>query len=71
MDLTAAIDDLDGLVAELGELGERLRAPGMAGDEDGLWELEVALRHLSVRAEARADLLQRQIELISQQRRSA
>ncbi|MGK2949660.1 MAG: hypothetical protein ACSLFP_13895 [Acidimicrobiales bacterium] len=71
MDLTAAIDELDGLVAELSELGQRLRSPGMAGDEDGLWELEVALRHLGGRAEARADLLQRQIDLVSRQRRSA
>lgn len=71
MDLTAAIDELDGLVAELSEVGQRLRSPGMEGDEDGLWELEVALRHLSVRAQARADLLQRQIDVISQQRRSA
>ena len=71
MDLTAAIDELDGLVIELGELGERLRGPGMATDEDGLWELEVALRHLSARATARADLLRRQIELVNEHRRSA
>jgi hypothetical protein len=70
MDLTAAIDELDGFVAELGELGSRLRAPDMATDEDGLWELEVALRHLSARAEVRADLLRRQIELVNEQRRN-
>ena len=71
MPLTAAIDELDGLVAELGELRQRLAEPGVHADEDALWELEVALRHLSARAAARADLLGRQIELVSQQRRSA
>ncbi len=71
VDLTAAIEELEGLVIELTELGLRLRAPGMATDEDGLWELEVALRHLSARAGARADLLRRQIELVNEARRSA
>ena len=71
MPLTAAIDELEALVAELGDVRRRLAEPGVHADEDSLWELEVALRHLSVRAAARADLLRRQIELVNEQRRSA
>jgi hypothetical protein len=71
MTFTAAIDELDALAAELTDLGRQLARPGLDGDEDGLWELEVALRHLSTRAAARADLLRRQIDRINQLRRSA
>lgn len=71
MTFTAAIDELDALAAELSELREQLSRPGLDGDEDALWEVEVALRHLSARTAARADLLRRQIERINQHRRSA
>jgi hypothetical protein len=68
---TPALAELDGLLVELGELRARLQAPAARIDEDALWELEVAFRHLGARATARADLLQREIELLNEQRRSA
>jgi hypothetical protein len=68
---TAALVELDGLILELGELRTRLDSPAAGQDEDALWELEVAFRHLSARARARADLLRRQIELLNEQRRTA
>jgi hypothetical protein len=64
-------DELDGLIAELSELRDRLARPGVRDDEDALWELEVALRHLGVRAAHRADLLRRQIDLVNEERRTA
>jgi hypothetical protein len=68
---TPALAELDGLLVELGELRARLQGPAAHLDEDALWELEVAFRHLGARATARADLLQREIELVNEQRRSA
>jgi len=68
---TAAIAELDGLLVELSELRARLERPGTGTDEDALWELEVAFRHLAARAQARADLLRQQIDLVNEQRRSA
>ena len=71
MGMGASVDELDALVVELTELRTQLARPGVDADEDALWELEVALRHLSLRAAFRADLLRRQIERINEQRRSA
>ena len=71
MQPTAAIVELDGLLLELSELRARLERPGAARDEDALWELEVAFRHLGTRAQARADLLRRQIERLNEQRRAS
>lgn len=71
MTFTAAIDELEALASELTDLSSQLARPGLEGDEDALWELEVALRHLSARTSARADLLRRQIDRINQHRRSA
>jgi hypothetical protein len=71
MTFTAAIDELEALASELTDLSRQLGRPGLEGDEDVLWEMEVALRHLSARSAARADLLRRQIERINQHRRSA
>ena len=71
MQYFAGAEELDGLIAELTELRDRLARPDLVGDEDALWELEVALRHLSTRAEARADLLRRQIDLVNEERRTA
>jgi hypothetical protein len=71
MRTTAALVELDGLLLELGDLRGRLDTPAEDLDEDALWELEVAFRHLSARATARAELLRRQIELVDHQRRSA
>ena len=71
MRTTAALVELDGLLLELGDLRARLDTPAEDLDEDALWELEVAFRHLSARATARAELLRRQIELVNHQRRSA
>ena len=45
--------------------------PGADLGEEALWELEVAFRHLGTRATARADLLQRQIQLLNAQRRAS
>ena len=69
MATTSALADLDGLLRELGALRARLEAAPQ--DEDAVWELEVAFRHLGARATARADLLRRQIERLNEQRRSA
>jgi hypothetical protein len=71
MRLLATLDEMDGLLTELADVRVRLARPGADADEDTLWELEVALRHLAARAEARADLLRRQIDLVNEQRRSA
>ena len=68
---TAAISELDGLLLELSELRARLERPGAGADEDALWELEVAFRHLAARAQARADLLRHQIDLLNEQRRAS
>ena len=62
MTMQAALDELDALVAELQGLRAQLARPGLDADEDGLWELEVALRHLSTRTKLRADLVRRQID---------
>jgi hypothetical protein len=71
MSTGAAVDELDAMVAELTQLRWELARPGVEDDEDALWELEVALQHLSQRAAFRANLLRRQIELINAERRSA
>ena len=69
MATTAALADLDGLLRELGGLRARLEAA--VEDEDAVWELEVAFRHLGARATARADVLRAQIDRLNEQRRSA
>ena len=71
MQSTAAIVELDGLLQELTELRARLERPGVGTDEDALWELEVAFRHLAARAQGRAELLRRQIDLLNEQRRAS
>ena len=71
MQPTPAIVELDGLLLELSELRARLERPGLGQDEDALWELEVAFRHLGARAQARADLLRRQIDVLNEQRRAS
>ena len=68
---TAAIVELDGLLQELSALRGRLEEPGVGADEDALWELEVAFRHLAARAQGRAELLRRQIDLLNEQRRAS
>jgi hypothetical protein len=64
MDLRDSIDELDVLIVELTELRQALsHAELRGGPEDGLWEAEAGLRHLAARAEARARVLRRAIEL--------
>jgi hypothetical protein len=62
--LGASIDDLDGLIAELTEVRQRLSLAELRGvPEDALWEAETALRHTADRAVRRADVVRRAIEL--------
>lgn len=71
MTIQAAIDELDALIVELQAIRAQLARPGLDADEEGLWELEVALRHVGQRTQLRADLLRRQIERQSGSRQSA
>lgn len=62
--LRDTIDEIDVLVAELGDLRQTLvRAEGNESPQDAWWDAEAGLRHLARRAEARARLLRRAIEL--------
>jgi hypothetical protein len=64
MDLRDSIDDLDVLIADLTELRQRLSHAELRGvPEDALWEAEAGLRHAADRAERRAHVLRRAIEL--------
>ncbi len=64
-----SIDELDVLIAEMTELRQQLCRAELAGDpESVLWDAEVSLRHLARRAEARARVVNRAIELVSHQR---
>lgn len=64
--LGASIDDLDGLIAELTEVRQRLSLAELRGvPEDALWEAETSLRHAAERASRRADLVRRAIELVN------
>ena len=69
VNLRNSIDELDVLIAELTELRQQLCRAELAGDpESALWEAEAGLRHVSRRAEARAHIVGRAIELVSHQR---
>ena len=69
--LRDSIDELDVLIAELAELRQQLCRAELAGSpDDVLWDAEAGLRHVARRAEARAKLVRRAIEL-NQGRRSA
>ena len=68
---TAAIAELDGLLLELGELRARLDRPGPVPTRTRSGSSRSAFRHLGVRAQARADLLRRQIERLNEQRRAS
>lgn len=64
MQLRDSIDELDVLIAELTDLRQSLCRAELAGTpEDALWDAEAGFRHLSRRADARARLLRRAIEL--------
>jgi len=66
VNLRNSIDELDVLIAELTDLRQQLCRAEMAGDpESALWDAEVGLHHLARRAEARAQILGRAIELVS------
>lgn len=67
--LGASIDDLDGLIAELTEVRQRLSHADLRGlPEDALWEAETTLRHLASRAAWRADAVRRTIDLLRERR---
>lgn len=69
MTLRASIDDLDGLIAELTEVRQRLSHADLRGvPEDALWEAETTLRHVASRAARRADLVRRTIEVLRERR---
>lgn len=67
--LRDSIDEIDVLISELSELRQALcRADLRGAPEDALWDAEAGLRHVARRAETRARVLRRAIEL---QNRSA
>ncbi|MBI2710385.1 MAG: hypothetical protein HYX34_11925 [Actinobacteria bacterium] len=62
--LRDSIDELDVLIAELTGLRQELSLADLRGmEEDALWDVEAGLRHLARRAEARATVVRRAIEL--------
>ncbi|HEY4376352.1 MAG TPA: hypothetical protein VGM93_04305 [Acidimicrobiales bacterium] len=64
MNLRESIDELDVLVAELSDLRKQLRRAEKSGNpEHALWDAEAGLRHVARRAEARAHLVRKAIEL--------
>jgi hypothetical protein len=68
VNLRNSIDELDVLIAEMIDLRQQLCRAELAGDsESALWDAEVGLSHLARRAEARAQVLERAIELVSRQ----
>lgn len=68
VNLRHSIDELDVLIAEMTDLRQQLCRAEMAGEpESALWDAEVGLRHLARRAEARARVLGRAIELVGHQ----
>lgn len=72
MSLHESIDDLDALVAELTRLRQALSHAELRGDtDDALWEVEAGLRHLARRAERRAEVVRRAIDLLDRHRRIA
>lgn len=62
MNLRDAIDELDALVVELSRVRDELDEAGV-DDASALWIAESELRRAARRAEHRADLLRRTIEL--------
>ncbi len=63
------IDELDVLIAELTDLRQALCRAELAGSpDDALWDAEAGFRHLARRAEARAALLRRTIDLHHERR---
>jgi len=70
MRLRDSIDDLDVLIAELTELRQDLSHADLRGNpEDALWSVEAGLRHAASRAEARAAVVRRAIDLMNRDRR--
>jgi hypothetical protein len=70
--LRASIDDLDALIAELTELRQSLSVADLRGNpEDALWDAEARLRHVAERANARAVIVRRAIDVLDRQRRIA
>ena len=70
--LRASIDDLDALIVELTELRQALSVADLRGNpEDALWDAEARLRHVAERAQARAAIVRRAIDVLDRQRRIA
>lgn len=57
-----AVDDLESLAKELNRLAAVVDRAEAGEADDALWEAELGLRHVSRRAELRADDLRRVIE---------
>lgn len=69
VNLRNSIDELDLLIAEMTDLRQQLCRAELSGDpERGLWDAEVGLRHFARRADARAKVVGRTIELVGHQK---
>lgn len=66
--LQSSIDDIDALIVELSAVRERLARTGEEPDPEVLWHAETTLRHLSERADRRAVVLRRAIEVLRERR---
>ena len=67
VNLRESIDELDVLIAEMTDLRQQLCRAELHGDpqsaETALWDAELGLHHVARRAESRARLVRRAIEL--------
>lgn len=70
VNLREPIDELDVLIAEMTDLRQQLCRAELQGDpqsaENALWDAEVGLRHVARRAESRARIVRRAIDLFRQ-----
>jgi len=69
VNLRESIDDLDVLIAEMTDLRQQMCRAELLGDanstENALWDAEHGLRHVARRAESRARLVRRAIDLVA------
>ena len=72
MNLRESIDELDVLIAEMTDLRQQLCVGELEGNresaEQALWAAEVGLHDVARRAEHRARIVRRAIELVALQR---
>ncbi len=72
MTLGASIDDLDALIAALTDARQALSMAELRGNPaDALWEVEAKLRHIAERANMRAAIVRRAIDVLDRQRHIA